>query len=376
MKDTMGIIYTTKEDLELGELTASRAVAALPVIGRYRLIDFALSSLVNSGVRNVGVIMQRNYHSLMDHIGAGKEWDLNRRKEGLFILPPYLSHENKGSYEGTLEALRSNMGYLRRSKQKYVLLLGSYSVFNTNFDDMLRFHEENGADITIMYTKAYNSTRFSSSAERRHVHLNVGEDCVINDMEIGANIPSYPDMSMNVILIQRTRLMYLLDQAHAHGMKDMHRDLIQPYVQNKSLKVMGYEYRGYTRRIESIMGYYAFNMDMLQYNTRKAFFGTYPVYTKVRDEVPARYLEGAQAVNSLVADGCVIEGTVINSVLFRGVRVRRGAVVRNSVLMQSVDIQDGVEVENVILDKEVTVRQGRLIGQKNYPIVIAKGTTL
>lgn len=376
MKDVMGIIYTTKDDITMRELTNSRAVAALPVVGRYRMIDFLLSSMVNSGIRNVGVIMQKNYHSLMDHLGSGKEWDLHTRNDGLFILPPFQTRENVGTYEGTLDALRSNIGYLRRSKQEYCIIMNSYSVFNTTFDDMMQRHEESGADVTLMYTKAYEDNRISPSRLTQHCYLKLDEESNVTDIEVGPTIPSYPNFSMNVVLIKRSLLIHLVDRATAHGMRDFHRDLLPYYIRQNLLKVQGYEYKGYHRRVESILSYYRFNMDMLNYDIRKEFFGKHPVYTKVRDEVPAKYAEGARAVNSLVADGCIIEGTVINSVIFRGVRVREGAQVRNSVIMQESDIQENVEVENVILDKAVTIRSGKLIGQSAYPIVIGKNMTL
>ena len=376
MKDVMGIIYTTKDDITMRELTATRAVAALPVVGRYRMIDFMLSNMVNSGIRNVGVIMQKNYHSLMDHLGSGKEWDLHTRNDGLFILPPFQTRENVGTYDGTLDALRSNIGYLRRSKQEYAIVTGSYFVFSTTFDDMLAAHMESGADITVMYTKAGPDERLATALLGGHAYLNVDAEGNLLDLEVGPNVPNYPNLSMNVVLMKRTLLVHLVDQAVAHGMHSLHRDLLSYYVRNRLLKIKGYEFKGYQRRIDSIPSYYQFNMDMLDENIRQEIFGKHPVYTKVRDEVPAKYAVGAVASNSLVADGCIIEGTVIGSVLFRGVRVRRGAVVRNSVVMQESDIQEDVEVENVILDKTVTIRSGKLIGQRAYPIVIGKGMTL
>lgn len=375
MKDVMGIIYTSKDDYNMRELTSSRAVAALPVIGRYRIIDFQLSSLVNSGIRNVGIIMQRNYHSLMDHLGAGKEWDLHTKNDGLFILPPFQTRENVGTYEGTLDALKSNIAYLRRSNQDLVILMGSYSVFNTSFEDMVRKHRESGADVTLMYTTRYRDSRVSPSMLSRHTYLKLDDKENVLDFEIGPNIPENPNFCMDVILMRRSMLVHLVDQALAHGMKDALRDMLPQYLKQKLLTVRGYEYKGYHRRVESVLSYFEFNMDMLHYDIRQELFGS-PVYTKVRDEVPAKYVEGARASNSLVADGCIIEGNVENSILFRGVRVRAGAIVRNSVIMQESEIQEGVEVENVILDKAVTIRSGKLIGQKAYPIVIGKNMTL
>ena len=375
MKSVMGIIYTTKDDIAMRELTATRAVAALPVAGRYRIIDFMLSNMVNSGIKNVGVIVQKNYHSLMDHLGSGQEWDLHTKTDGLFILPPYQTHDNVGNYEGTLDALRSNMGYLRRSTQEYVILTSGYGVFSTNYDGLRKQHEETGADITIMYTRNYSDIAFRNTTSSTHAYFNLDEGGAIKGIEIGANVPNSPNFSMSVMIVKRTLLIRLVDQTVARGMRDMHHDLLNYCLANNML-LMGYEFKGYYRCVESISSYYGFNMDMLDYEFRQEMFGRRPVYTKVRDEVPAKYGDNAVCQNSLVADGCIIEGTVIGSVISRGVRIRKGAVVKNSIIMQECDIYENVEVEHVIFDKLVTIRDGKLIGQKNYPILIAKGVTL
>ncbi|HIT00716.1 MAG TPA: glucose-1-phosphate adenylyltransferase subunit GlgD [Candidatus Faecaligallichristensenella faecipullorum] len=378
MRDLMGVIYTSKNDLTLRELTASRAIAALPVAGRYRVIDFILSNLVNTGVRNVGVIMQKNYHSLMDHLGSGKEWDLHTRNNGLFILPPFLTRENVGTYGGILDALRSNMGYLRRSKQEYVILTGGKSVFNTRFDELFQQHLDSGADITLMYVKAKPEPLVGTeSPASQKVYIGVDENHLVTDLEVSPVVPSYTNQYTDVMVLKKSLLIHLVDQAYAHSMHDLNRDLLQQYIRNGVLRVNGYEYKGYYRQIESVLSYFRFNMDLLDYNIRRELFMSNPVYTKVRDEVPAIYEEGAQASNSLVADGCIIEGSVENSVLFRGVRVGRGAKIKNCILMQDTDVRENVELENVITDKVVTFHpNGRLIGQPQYPIVIAKNTTL
>ena len=377
MKNVMGIIYTNKDDLSLRELTNQRSVAALPLAGRYRVVDFVLSSMVNSGVRNVGVIMQRNYRSLMDHLGSGKEWDLHTRNNGLFLLPPFVTQETGGEYLGVLDALRANIDYLRRSKQRLALLTNSNMVFNMNFEPMIRQHEETDADITLLYTKVRRDMELSSAGKHTHAFLNVEKDGRISDMEVNPNAANYDTMYMNVLLIKRTLLMHLVDGAAAHGEHDINRELIQPAIKSGSLKVYGYEFEGYYRRIETIKSYFRCNMDLLDYNVRQELFKKSPVYTKTRDDVPAVYREGNNVKNSLVADGCVIEGSVENCVLFRGVHIGRNASVKNAIIMQDSEIEDSVELENVILDKNVTVRaHGRLIGQVQYPIVIGKNVTL
>ena len=377
MKNVMGIIYTNKEDLSLRELTNQRSVAALPLAGRYRVVDFVLSSMVNSGVRNVGVIMQRNYRSLMDHLGSGKEWDLHTRNNGLFLLPPFVTQETGGEYLGVLDALRANFDYLRRSTQKLAILTNSNMVFNMNFEPMIRQHEETDADITLLYTKVRRDMELSSAGKHTHAFLNVEKDGRISDMEVNPNAANYDTMYMNVLLIKRTLLMHLVDGAAAHGEHDINRELIQPAIKSGSLKVYGYEFEGYYRRIETIKSYFRCNMDLLDYNVRQELFKKSPVFTKTRDDVPAVYREGNNVKNSLVADGCVIEGRVENCVLFRGVHIGRNASVKNAIIMQDSEIEDSVELENVILDKNVTVRaHGRLIGQVQYPIVIGKNVTL
>ena len=377
MKNVMGIIYTNKDDLSLRELTNQRSVAALPLAGRYRVVDFILSSMVNSGVRNVGVIMQRNYRSLMDHLGSGKEWDLHTRNNGLFLLPPFVTQETGGEYLGVLDALRANFDYLRRSKQRLALLSNSNMVFNMNFEPMIRQHEQTDADITLLYTKVRRDMELSSAGKHTHAFLNVEKDGRISDMEVNPNAANYDTMYMNVLLIKRTLLMHLVDGAAAHGEHDINRELIQPAIKSGSLKVYGYEFEGYYRRIETIKSYFRCNMDLLDYNVRQELFKKSPVYTKTRDDVPAVYRDGNSVKNSLVADGCVIDGSVENCVLFRGVHIGRNASVKNAIIMQDSEIEDSVELENVILDKNVTVRaHGRLIGQVQYPIVIGKNVTL
>ena len=377
MNDVMGVVYTTN-DLTLRELTSQRAVAAVPVAGRYRIIDFTLSNLVNSGVRNVGIIAQRNYQSLMDHVGSGKEWDLHTRNNGLFFLPPFVTRENGGEYSGVVEALRANFDYLRRSQQKYVLVTNSDCVMNTSFEPMIKQHIDSGADITLMYRKLTPSDiDVSHSSKNSHSFIDIAEDGTAVDMEVNPNAASYDNLYTEVMLVKRTLLIHLIDQAVSHGAKSMSQDVLRPYIHSGALKIMTYRMEGYYRRIETIKSYFNFNLDLLNYDVRKELFGTKPVYTKTRDDVPAIYREGAQVKNSLVADGCVIEGNVENCILFRGVHVARGANLKNCIIMQDSYIEDFVELENIILDKSVTVRShGRMVGQRQYPIVIGKGVTL
>lgn len=373
MKNVMGVIYTGEKDSFLRELTLMRAIAAMPVAGRYRVIDFLVSSLVNSGVRNVGVIMQKNYHSLMDHLGSGKEWDLHGKNDGLYILPPFLNRDNVGVYNGSLDALHSNMNYLRRSRQEYVLLVNSLIVFNTNYNDMFAKYMESGCDVMMMYTKNPSMQRSEYGT-----YLEVAESGEITDIEIDPTKPRYANTGMDVMIMRKDLLIDLVDRGAAHGFHELVRDVFQRMARDAGLKMCGYEYKDLCYRLDSVQSYFKFNLATLDPEVRHELFSEdHPVYTKVRDEMPARYMDDAKVINSMVADGCIINGEVEHSVLFRGVKVAKGAKVKNCIIMQDCHIEEGVQLENCILDKQATIKHdGKLIGPSAYPIVISKNMVI
>lgn len=369
----MGVIYTGESDARLRELTMTRAIAALPVAGRYRVIDFLVSSMVNSGIRNVGVIMQKNYHSLMDHLGSGKEWDLHGKNDGLYVLPPFLTRENVGVYSGILDALRSNTNYLSRSRQEYVILSGSSIIFNCNMNELIRFYEDSGADITMMYTKLPSMQR-----DEYGTYLAMDENGIVTDVEVEPTHPTYEATFMDVMILKRDMLRSLVDKGVAHGYHNMNRDVILRMVQEGKARINAFEYKGPCWLMDSVQSYFRFNMDILDSANRRALFADHlPVYTKVRDEMPARYGENVKIVNSLVADGCIVEGTVENSILSRGVRIAPDAHVKNCIIMQDGHVHTGAYIENCILDKQAVIkRNARLIGPAAYPIVIAKNVVI
>ncbi len=373
MKNVMGVIYTGENDARLRELTMIRAIAALPVAGRYRVIDFLVSSMVNSGMKNVGVITQKNYHSLMDHLGSGKEWDLHGKNDGLHILPPFLTRENVGVYSGTLDALRSNTDYLTRSKQEYVVFSGSNIIYNAHLDQMVRYHQASGADVTLMYTKDKSMQR-----DEHGTYISVAEDGTVTDIEVEPTHPSLDLTYMEVVVMKRELLRSLVDKGVAHGLHDFRRDVLLTMVQEGKARVNAWEYTGPCWRLDSVQSFFKFNMDVLEADNRRRLFDPeMPVYTKVRDDMPARYGENANVVNSLVADGCVIEGTVENCILARGVRIAPDAHVKNCIIMQDGQVHSGAYIENCILDKQAIIkRNARLIGPAAYPIVIAKNVVI
>ncbi len=372
--DCMGLIYTGENDMRLRELTQERSVAAVPMAGRYRMIDFLISNLVNSGVRSVGIIAQRNYHSLMDHLGSGKEWDLNRKRDGLFILPPYVGKDDTGVYRGVLDAIKGVMTFIRRANKRYVILSTSHTAYNMDYNAMLEAHIEKQADITVLYNEVPEGWRRGELFD--NVRLTMDGEQRITDVEINAAMPRSNCVSMDCYIMERQTLEYLVEENVARGNYDFKHDVLLG--RQDSLRLFGYRFGGYVARVDSVLSYYRHNMELLDgANRQDLFLRSGVVYTKIKDQVPAIYGERAVCRNSLVADGCIVEGTVENSILFRGVRIAPGAVVRDSIIMQSSDIMQGANLEHVILDKSVVIRQHRrLTGQEDFPVVVGKGAVV
>lgn len=371
--NAFGLIYTGEANARLRELTFSRSVAAVPFGGRYRVIDFLLSDMVNTGISNVGLITQRNYHSLMDHLGSGKEWDLHRKRDGLFILPPFVTKDNTGMYRGTVDAIRSVLGYVRRSTQRYVILTGSHTLYNTTYDAMLRQHIETGAEITIMYNV---EREFNRADQFDDLRLTMDETGRVTDLSLDPYFPTSSFRGCDAYIMEKERLEYLVEEAASHGEYDFMRDVLVKNVDK--CRIYGWHYDGYVARLDSVSTFYKHNMELLDPAIRMDLFNPRtPIYTKVKDEVPAKYTDTGRVRNSIVADGCIIEGEVENSVLFRGVHVCKGAVIRDSIIMQACYVGENSTLSNVVMDKGVLILNGRNIsGYKTYPVIIRKGTTV
>ena len=371
--NAFGLIVSDERTTRLKDLTLSRSTAAVPFGGRYRIIDFILSDMVNAGLTSVGLITEKNYHSLMDHLGSGKEWDLHRKRDGLFILPPFMTKDNAGVFRGAVDAIRSVIGYVRRTAEDYVILSWPRVVMNVDLVPMMEQHIATGADVTILYAE---DGALQPEAQSQDLRLIMDEKGRVTDMELDAYRPRSVNRSCDVMILRKELLEYLVEEAFARGEYDFHRDiLLKKY---RTLNIMGYKYEGFLARVESIESYFTGNMALLNPDVQADLFNPrHPIYTKVKDEVAARYSVSAQVKNSLVADGCVIEGQVENSVLFRGVHVKPGARVFNSIIMQGAEIDENVLLDHVILDKGVKILPGRTLqGYDSFPIVIRKNQTV
>ncbi|RRD95884.1 glucose-1-phosphate adenylyltransferase subunit GlgD [Clostridiales bacterium COT073_COT-073] len=369
MNNIFGIITTGNQKPLLGELAMKRSVSAMPVAGKYRAIDFVLSNMVNSGIDKVGVVTQYSYRSLTDHLGAGKEWDLDRRNEGLFLFPPYLSMEHKGWYKGTADGMYQNISFLKRSHEEYVLIATGNCIYSTTYNGLLEKHIETGADITMMY---YDMAGTPLEELREFGQIKVDETGRVVDLMEKPLSPKDTVVSMGVYVLKRELLIELLEESSSHGYYDFVRDILIRKVHE--LKIYGYEFKGYWRTVNSISWYYKINMDFLNKDVREDLFGGgKKVFTKVKDETPAKYNPEAEVKNSIIADGCIIEGYVENSILFRGVRVGKNSRVVNSIIMQGSVIENDVSLEHVIFDKEITITANHsLKGEVTAPMIVGK----
>ncbi len=369
----LGIIFSYSDRENLRELTKRRTLASLPMAGKYRMIDFIVSNFVNDNIYDVSVIARDNYHSLMDHLGAGKEWDLMRKRGGLRILTPFARSENEklGLYRGTIEALASNMHSIKRSIAEYVILSGSSILYSMDFNHLVKTHIEANTDITAVYTRELNGhpTVPMGVAILRFNGENRLYDTVINMDDI---IQEGVTWSTEVFVIRKSLLESLVADAMAYGRYDFFEDILKRLANN--LTIRGYEYRGHLLEVSSVAGYMQANMNFLNRDFREKAFRR-SIYTKTKDSVPTRYYDGCKVHNSIISDGCRISGEVENSIISREVRIKEGAVIRNSIIMQNTEILEGVMLDHVILDKDVIVRENRkLAGHVTYPVVVEKAS--
>ena len=369
----LGIIFPNSYDSLVPDLVSERLMASIPFAGRYRMVDFLLSSMVNSGIDNISIIVRKNYHSLMDHLGSGREWDLTRKNGGLNIFPPY-SEKNVKIYSGRVEAVASILDFLKNQKEKYVILSDTHIAANFDFHWMLEEHIESGADVSIAYKKEEIPAGF------KNIQVSKGDlyytllvkDSRVKRIFINSPEPGIQNVSMNIYIMNREFLMEQVTGAYARGYIYFERDILAPRLEK--LHVHAYEFQGYTARVSDMKSYFDENMKLLDDANLDGLFAPSPVYTKIRDDNPTRYINGATAKNVMVADGCVIEGNLESCVLSRGVKVGKGATVKNCVLMQDTVIEDGADVEYLITDKNVTISAGKTLkGTDTFPIYVAKG---
>lgn len=365
MASAVGVIFSNIQDDNIPELSRQRTMASIPFGGRYRLIDFALSNMVNSGITTVGIVTQKNYQSLIDHLGSGKDWDLARKDGGIILLPPY-ADETETPFSNRLEALKGITGFLTKRKEDYVVIADCDGVARMNIGDIIRYHEEKNADITMVYHEE------EETDASYFIALNPDDSGRVKDLQINPSVTGKFNMYVNVMVLKKDFLLNIISDAIARGLSSFGRDILSKNVD--TLKIYGYRFDGFYAGVNTIVKYYRNNMALLKKEVRDELFGARDIYTKVRDSAPSKYNEQAIVKNSLVSDGCIIEGTVENCILFRGVKVGKGSTIKNSIIMQDTVIGAGVELDCVITDKNVVIRDRRhLAGCEEIPFFIQKG---
>jgi len=369
MKRAMGIILTGGMNNRLKVLSLERSIAAVPFGGKYRAIDFILSNLVNSGVSNVGVLTQYNIRSLVDHLGSGKEWDLDRKTAGLRIFPPYLSEDGSGWYKGSADAIYHNLTFLERSNEEFVIIAQGHAIYNMDFKPMLEQHVDLDADITIA---CRNMDDFTENEKKLLGMVEIQDDLRVTDFSEKPLNPKGSMGSMGVYIMKRKFLIELLQNSAAKG----HTELVQDIIVRKisTLRIFAYIFNGFWRPLSNIQLYYKTNMELLNPKVRlELLMDRRKIFTKVKDEAPAKYNEEAVVHNSIIADGCIIEGEVENCILFRGVRVKKGAHLKNSLIMQGSCIDENVSLNHCIIDKGVTITGGKTLnGDSEWPLIVGK----
>lgn len=368
MHDIMGIVNLSEDDSALRDLAKYRPVATIPIAGRYRVIDFILSNMVNMGIQNVSIFAQGKLRSLNEHLGHGKAWDLDRKVDGLFMFNPYSNPKESTIHRGDIKHFVDQLEYIKYSKQKYVFLTRSYMICNLDLEKVFKYHKDSGADITMLYKKV------SGEKDKFLKCDTINIDDAGKVISVGRNIGKEESFNvfMEMCILKKSLLIEMIENSISKGNAIYLKEAILQQV--RKLNVNTYAFEGYLSCINSIENYYQANMDMLNIEISKELFYKHGyIYTNVKDEPPTKYMESARVTDSMIANGCIIEGTVERCIISRGVKIGKNTVVKDCIIMHNCKIEDGAVLQHVILDKNTQVSSGtELRGAARKPIVINK----
>ena len=373
--ECMGLINLDSiQNPSVNVLSDHRPVATIPIAGRYRLIDFTLSNMVNSGITNVGIYAREKYRSLTDHLGSGKDWDLSRKQGGLYVLSPEnaKNNNNYGYRKGDIYTILANIDYIEKSPEEYVIVAPSYMICSIDYNDLLKYHKKSNNDITIVYKRVENANKDFKNCNT----LNIDKDKLVKN--VGNNLNTFPsaNICMDTFIMKRTDFIECIYSIARMGTYSYIEDYIINQLDN--IQVGAYKYEGYLKCITSLKSYYEASKEFLTEDvSREIFKSDRKIFTKDKSQAPTMYGENAEVKGSFIATGCQIDGTVEDSTLFRKVKIGKGSTIRDSVIMQSCKIGENVVLENVILDKNVVISDNKeLKGDKDYPMVIEKNETV
>ncbi len=361
----IGIILAAGNNKLMRELSYKRAVAAMPVAGSYRSIDFALSNMSNSKIQKVAVITQYNARSLNEHLSSSKWWDFGRKQGGLYVFTPTITAESSYWYRGTADSLYQNLHFLKSSHEPYVVIASGDGVYKLDFNKVLEYHIEKKADITVVVKDMADRSEIN-----RFGVVTMNNDNRITDIDEKPLETNLSMVSTGIYVIRRRLLIELIEKAAEEDRHDFVRDILVRYKNVK--RIYGYELDTYWRNISSVDSYYKTNMDFLKRETRDYFFKQYPdIYTKVDDLPPAKYNYGANVCNSLISSGCIVNGTIENSVLFKKIYVGNNSIIKNSIILSNAYIGDNSYIENCIVESGSTIKaNSRYVGDNGTKIVI------
>ncbi len=374
MSNAAGIIFSNLNDNTLSRLTMDRTVAAIPFGCRYRLVDFALSNMVNAGITNISIIANYNYRSLTKHVGSGKDWDLARRAGGIEFISPFQTARTPyaNMYSHHLEALKSMHQFIGEIKEEVVVLSDTDNICNIDLSAAITQHKANEADLTLITTSCGED--FTCKASNVMVDANAAGK-IQRIAKASKFTPGFADRFINIYIVNTAYLRIILEDALSGNLRSLSEDVLMNHPEGHRYYV--YRFDGYVAPVTSFMDYYRHSISLATTpEIRRQLFGEKerPIYTNVHNSAPVLYSEGSEVKNSMIADGCVIEGTVENSILFRGVHVARGAVVKNSVLFGGTQVGEGTTVNCVVTDKDVTISANTtLSGADTLPFYISKG---
>lgn len=364
----VGIVLAGGNSKRMKELSNKRAIAAMPMAGSFRSIDFVLSNMTNSHIQKVAVFTQYNSRSLNEHLSSSKWWNFGRKQGGMYVFTPTITAQSNDWYRGTADAIYQNLQFLKNCHEPYVVIAAGDGIYKLDYNKVLEYHIEKKADITVVCRDTAEDedlTRFGV--------LGVNSDGRITQFEEKPMIAESRTISCGIYVVRRRQLIELIERCAAEDRYDLVRDVLVRY---KNLKrIYAYRMDSYWSNIASVESYYRTNMDFLKKEMRDYFFRTYPeIYTKVDDLPPAKYNPGSDVRNSLVSSGCILNGVIENSVLFRKVYVGNNCVIKNSIVLNDVYIGDNTVIENCIVESRDTIRANTTyIGQPDdIRIVIEK----
>lgn len=368
MKNCLGLINLSEVEMNIQQLTKIRPIASLPFAGRYRIIDFMLSNFVNGGINNVAIFTQNKFKSLVDHIGSGKAWDLDRKITGISIFNPTINYNRIVQKNGDIEHFYENLDYLRHSSEEYVLISRSYMICNIDLKEAFKYHKESGKDITIIYKRVKNAEKYFNLD-----NLNLGINHSLISIGHNTGKDDEINLSMEMYFMRKDILVKIIENAIQAGNSNYLKQAL--FKEMNHYSVSAYEFKGYLACINSSKNFYDANMDMLNLDIYEQLFNEErTIFTKVKDEPSTIYREDSNVKNSLVANGCEIEGDVKNSIIFRNVKIEKGTKISNSIIMQRTKIEKNCTLDNIISDKYVTIsKENRLSGDRRVPYIIEKG---